>query len=260
MVEAVGDGRAAVEAASRFDPDLIVLDLNLLVLDGLDVCRQVRSRSSVPILVLSVRADEGDRVDALDHGADDHLAKPFGIEEPLARVRALLRRSGAHDAPRPKQFRLGAVDIDLSAHTVRLAGQDVRLTRTEWALLETLAEHPGRLLTHRWILEQVWGPGYGEDLGVLRVFVSQLRKKIEPDPDRASIILTDPGVGYRWVLRPTEERTEERERERERISLGRYFWPRATLRLVAPLPTPNFRVTVAAATIGADAGPCRQTR
>ena len=207
VVAAVGDGEAALAEAEIFNPGLVVVDLNLPGMDGMAVCRELRKRSSVPILVLSVRADESDKVEALDLGADDYLTKPFGIDELLARVRALLRRGGAGGQAPAARFVQDGVEIDLEAHTVRRDGSDVRLTRTEWALLEELARHPGRLLTHRWILEQVWGPPYGGDVDVLRVFVSQLRRKIEPDPERPSIVVTDPGVGYRWVLRPAGERS-----------------------------------------------------
>ncbi|MBI2238066.1 MAG: response regulator transcription factor [Actinobacteria bacterium] len=205
LVETAADGEEALAAAATFDPDLVVLDLNLPVLDGLAVCRQLRNRSSVPILVLSVREDESDKVAALDLGADDYLTKPFGTDEMMARVRALLRRAGTPAGRRPLRFRGDDVEIDLETHRIVRAGAEVRLTKTEWALLEVLARHPGKLLTHRWLLESVWGPGYEDDLDVLRVFISQLRRKIEPDPGRPRIITTDPGIGYRWLLRPAEE-------------------------------------------------------
>jgi two-component system KDP operon response regulator KdpE len=191
--------------AAAFQPDLVVLDLNLPALDGLSVCRQLRVWSPVPILVLSVREDEADKVAALDLGADDYLTKPFGIDELLARVRALLRRAGAQGAPKPVRFRTDELEIDLDTSSVTRAGAEVRLTKTEWALLTELCQHPGKLLTHRWLLEQVWGPGYAEDVDVLRVFISQLRKKLEQDPARPKLIATDPGIGYRWLLRPADE-------------------------------------------------------
>ena len=204
-VQSAGDGEAALTQAEDFNPGLVVLDLNLPGKDGVAVCRELRTWSSVPILVLSVRADESDKVEALDLGADDYLTKPFGIDELLARVRALLRRAGGGGPAASQRFAAGGVEIDVGSHTVRRDGSDVRLTKTEWALLEQFAAHPGRLLTHRWLLEQVWGEAYGHDVDVLRVFVSQLRRKIEPDPERPTVLLTDPGVGYRWVLRPTSE-------------------------------------------------------
>ena len=203
-VESAADGERAVDVAPAFAPDLVVLDLNLPGIDGLSVCRQIRSWSQVPIIVLSVREDESDKVAALDLGADDYLTKPFGIDELLARVRALLRRTVAIESRKPPRFVFGEVEVDLETRTIRRDGEDVHLTKTEWALVDAFTAHPGRLLTQRWLLEHVWGPGYTEDFNVLRVFVSQLRRKIEPDADRPQIIVTDPGVGYRWVLRPAE--------------------------------------------------------
>jgi two-component system, OmpR family, KDP operon response regulator KdpE len=195
------DGEEVVSVASTAQPDLVVLDLNLPGIDGLEVTRQLRRRSGVPILVLSVREDESDKVAALDLGADDYLTKPFGIEELMARVRALLRRTDSQTGRPPLRFRTNAgLVIDRDALRVERAGEEVRLTRTEWSLLEALSEHPGKLLTHHWLLERVWGPGYVGDVDVLRVFISQLRRKLEADPARPAIIATDPGVGYRWLL------------------------------------------------------------
>ncbi len=205
VVETRPEGESALRTADWFRPDLLVLDLNLPGIDGLTVCRRIRERSDVPILILSVREEESDKVEALNLGADDYLTKPFGIEEFLARVRALLRRSGGPGAALRGLFREGDVEIDLEDRSVRRDGHSVRLTRTEWALLEELSRHPGKLLTHRWLLERVWGPGYEDDLEVLRVFISQLRKKIEPEPSRPRLIVTDPGVGYRWTLSPGAE-------------------------------------------------------
>jgi two-component system, OmpR family, KDP operon response regulator KdpE len=204
-VQLATDGEEALSMVAAFQPDLVVLDLNLPALDGLSVCRQLRVWSSVPILVLSVREEEADKVAALDLGADDYLTKPFGIDELLARVRALLRRAGARGAPKPVRFRTDELEIDLDTSSITRAGAEVRLTKTEWALLTELCQHPGKLLTHRWLLERVWGPGYAEDVDVLRVFISQLRKKLEQDPARPKLIATDPGIGYRWLLRPTDE-------------------------------------------------------
>ena len=204
-VELATDGEEALAVAAAFQPDLVVLDLNLPALDGLEVCRQLRGWSSVPILVLSVREDEPDKVAALDLGADDYLTKPFGIDELMARVRALLRRAGAQGAPRLVRFHTDDLEIDLDARRVTGAGIEVHLTKTEWALLTELCQHPGKLLTHRWLLERVWGPGYAGDVDVLRVFISQLRKKLEQDPARPRLIATDPGIGYRWLLRPADE-------------------------------------------------------
>jgi two-component system KDP operon response regulator KdpE len=205
QVQLATDGQEALTVAAAFQPDLVVLDLNLPALDGLEVCRRLRGWSQVPILVLSVREDEPEKVAALDLGADDYLTKPFGIDELMARVRALLRRAGAQGTARPARFRAHELEIDLDARRVTRSGVEVRLTRTEWGLLAELCQHPGKLLTHHWLLERVWGPGYAGDVDVLRVFISQLRKKLEHDPGRPKLIATDPGIGYRWLLRPAEE-------------------------------------------------------
>jgi two-component system KDP operon response regulator KdpE len=204
-VELAADGEQALAAASTFDPDLVVLDLNMPVKDGLAACRELRSWSQVPILVLSVREDESDKVAALDLGADDYLTKPFGVGELMARVRALLRRAGAQGTAVAARYMTEHLEIDLEAHRVTRDGAEIRLTKTEWSLLEELSRHPGKLLTHGWLLEHVWGSAYADDVDVLRVFVSQVRRKIEEDPRRPKIIATDPGIGYRWLLRPSEE-------------------------------------------------------
>lgn len=201
-VEVAVDGEDALSTFGSFQPELVVLDLNLPGIDGVEVCRRLRSWSAVPILVLSVREDEAEKVAALDLGADDYLTKPFGVPELVARVRALLRRSEPARAPR--RFVADSVSIELDSRTVRRDGKPVHLTKTEWSLLEALAHHPGKLLTHGWLLQHVWGEGYGEDVEVLRVFVSQLRRKIEPDPARPTLVVTEPGVGYRWTRPATE--------------------------------------------------------
>jgi two-component system KDP operon response regulator KdpE len=203
VVEVAAGGEEGLGSVRTFDPDLMMLDLNLPELDGLEVCRRVRAWSAVPILVLSVREEEADKVAALDLGADDYLTKPFGVEELMARVRALLRRTG-QGSPGPFRFREGNLDIDLSNHTIARGDTEIHLTKTEWLLLETLAQHPGKLLTHSWLLDRVWGTGYEGDVDVLRVFISQLRRKIEADPRRPRIVVTDSGIGYRWLLRPSE--------------------------------------------------------
>jgi two-component system KDP operon response regulator KdpE len=201
-VDAAADGPEALDQAAAQPPDLIVLDLNMPTLGGLEVCRRIRAWSSVPILVLSVREDEPEKIAALDLGADDYLTKPFGVGELLARVRALLRRTDGGSERKPPVFRAGTIEIDMETHTVVRAGQDVHLTKTEWGLLEALTGAYGKLLTHRWLLEHVWGSGYEDDVEVLRVFVSQLRRKVEPDPRRPEVIVTEPGIGYRWNVHP----------------------------------------------------------
>ncbi|MCI4355018.1 MAG: response regulator transcription factor [Thermoplasmata archaeon] len=208
VVEVAVDGEEALDLAESFAPDLVVLDLNLPGIDGFEVCRRLRTWTSTPIIVLSVREDETDKVEALDLGADDYLTKPFGIDELLARIRASLRRVEDRASQTIPHFRSGGLDIDLVQRRVTRDGQGVRLTKTEWGLLEAFAAHPGKLLTHTWLLQTVWGGGYAEDVDVLRVFISQLRKKIELDPTRPAIIVTEPGVGYRWVLRPEQTTTE----------------------------------------------------
>jgi two-component system KDP operon response regulator KdpE len=210
-VEEAPDGESALDLEAATRPDLVVLDLNLPGIDGLEVCRRLRKRSSVPILVLSVREEEQDKVAVLDLGADDYLTKPFGTEELMARVRALLRRAPGGTSARA--FSSDGLDLDLDARRVSRDGVEIKLTRTEWHLLEALAEHPGKLLTHRYLLERVWGTGYAEDLDVLRVFVSQLRRKIETDHTRPKLILTDQGVGYRWAApRPSASGSTDRSR------------------------------------------------
>ena len=194
------DGADALDLAATRSPALVIMDLNMPVMGGLEATRRIRAWSSVPILVLSVRDEEEDKIAALDIGADDYLSKPFGTGELLARVRALLRRGESAERPQPSV--IGDVTIDVAAHRVARGGEDVHLTKTEWGLLEALTAHPGKLLTPRWLLQQVWGEPYGDDVEVLRVFVSQLRHKIEPDPRRPQAIVTEPGIGYRWSLRP----------------------------------------------------------
>ena len=201
-VEMAVNGEEALSLARSWDPDVVVLDLNLPDVDGITICRRLRAWSEVPIIVLSVREDESDKVEALDAGAEDYLTKPFGVDELLARVRVQLRRKDGDEVRAAAKFSHDGILIDLDAQQVIRDDEGVRLTKTEWALLMTLASHPGKLLTHNWLLERVWGPGYTDDLDVLRVFVSQLRRKIERDPARPSIILTEPGVGYRWALHP----------------------------------------------------------
>jgi two-component system, OmpR family, KDP operon response regulator KdpE len=193
-------GRAALETAEREKPDLIVLDLGLPDIDGVDVCRTVRETMSVPIVVLSARGGENDKVRALDLGADDYVTKPFGAEELLARIRAALRRS---DSPAPASGPIirGELVIDRERFRVVRAGEEVRLTPKEFELLTLtfLAQHPGRVLTHRTILKAIWGPNALDQPEHLRVLVGALRKKIEPNPSSPKYILTEPWIGYRFA-------------------------------------------------------------
>ena len=191
-------GRAAVQALERDTPDLIVLDLGLPDIDGVEVCRIVRETHNVPIVVLSARGAEGDKVRALDLGADDYVTKPFGAEELLARIRAALRRS---DAPPPASEPIvrGNLVIDRERFRVLSDGDEVRLTPKEFELLTFLAQHPGRVLTHRTILKAIWGPNAVDQPEHLRVLVGALRKKIEANPASPQYILTEPWVGYRFA-------------------------------------------------------------
>ena len=191
-------GRAALEAVERDKPDLIVLDLGLPDIDGVEVCRQVRQTVSVPILVLSARGAEGDKVSALDAGADDYVTKPFGAEELLARIRATLRRV-ENPSPPSEPIVRGDLVIDRERFRVLRDGEEVRLTPKEFELLTFLAQHPGRVLTHRTILKAVWGTHAVDQPEHLRVLVGSLRKKIEPNPSSPKYILTEPWVGYRFA-------------------------------------------------------------
>ena len=189
-------GRGAVETAEREQPDLIVLDLGLPDMDGVDVCRIVRESSSVPIVVLSARGSEGDKVRALDLGADDYVTKPFGAEELLARIRVALRRSETPAGSQP--IVRGGLVIDRERFRVLRDGEEVRLTPKEFELLTYLAQHPGRVLTHRTILKAIWGPHAVDQPEHLRVLIGTLRRKIESNPASPKYILTEPWVGYRF--------------------------------------------------------------
>jgi two-component system, OmpR family, KDP operon response regulator KdpE len=191
-------GRAALEAVDRDQPDLIVLDLGLPDIDGVEVCRQVRETLNVPILVLSARGAEGDKVRALDAGADDYVTKPFGAEEMLARIRAALRRVESPSPPTEPIVR-GELVIDRERFRVMRDGEELRLTPKEFELLTFLAQRPGRVLTHRAILKAIWGPNAVDQPEHLRVLVGALRKKIEPNPSSPKYILTEPWVGYRFA-------------------------------------------------------------
>ncbi|TAK36603.1 MAG: response regulator transcription factor [Chloroflexota bacterium] len=197
QVETAETGREAVEQYSYQHPDLILLDLGLPDMDGLDVIREVRTRSNTPIVVLSVRGAERDKVAALDLGADDYLTKPFGVDELLARIRVALRHAARPTSGSAAVFRTGDLEVDLEQRQVRVGGQDVHLSPTEYELLKAFIACPGKVLTDRMLLRQIWGPGYGAEAHYLHVYVARLRKKIEADPQNPRYLMTDPGVGYR---------------------------------------------------------------
>jgi two-component system KDP operon response regulator KdpE len=197
--EAPTQQRGLIETGTR-KPDLLVLDLGLPDGDGLDLIRDVRTWSSVPIIVLSARADETDKIAALDAGADDYLTKPFGVGELLARVRANLRRPRAVAAETgDAAFRFGSVEVDPRSRLVRREGAEVHLTPIEYRLLSVLVANPGRVLTHRQLLREVWGPSHSEQSHYLRIYMGHLRQKLEADPAQPRHLLTETGVGYRLV-------------------------------------------------------------
>jgi two-component system KDP operon response regulator KdpE len=225
-VHVAASGTEALEVAGRYPPDLVILDLGLPDLDGVEVIQGLRGWTKAPIIVLSGRADSSDKVEALDAGADDYITKPFGVEELLARMRAAVRRTRpADDLPK---VTLGQLVIDLAAKRVTrqapvpagagadadpdptsaaaaasaAASEDIRLTPTEWHLLEVLLRNPGKLLTRSQLLTEVWGPGYADATGNLRLYMAQLRRKLEPDSARPRWLITEPGMGYRYQPSP----------------------------------------------------------
>ena len=201
QVRAVGTGEEAVVAVAGGEPELVLLDLGLPDLDGTEVIRRVRAFSAVPIIVVSVRDRQADKVAALDAGADDYVTKPFGVEEVLARLRATLRRSHPAETSPPVVVS-GALEVDLGRQLVTLDGESVHLTKTEYALLEAFVTNPGKLLTHQWLLRRVWGPSYQVESHYLRVYVRSLRRKLGDQATAPRLILTEPGVGYRWIAEP----------------------------------------------------------
>lgn len=192
-------GEAALSSAATAEPDLVVLDLGLPDIDGLDVARRIRAFSKVPIIVLTVEDALASKVAALDAGADDYVTKPFAMDELLARMRAALRRASGPAEDEPPELTFGDIQIDLVKQLVRRNGEKLHLTPTEYRLLEAMVTNPGKLLTHRWLLSRVWGPTYGDESQYLRVFVGQLRKKLEDDANAPKWIHTEAGVGYRWT-------------------------------------------------------------
>jgi two-component system, OmpR family, KDP operon response regulator KdpE len=196
---AAATGRDGLLQAATRRPDVVILDLGLPDLDGVEVVRRLREWSRVPIIVLSVRDREEDKVAALDAGADDYLTKPFGAGELLARLRVAQRH--AQPMQETVVFRSGALEVDLAARLVSVGGKEVRLTATEYSFLRLLVQHAGKVLTHRQILQAVWGPGYVDQTHYLRVYVARLREKLEAVPDQPEIIVTEPGVGYRLLVK-----------------------------------------------------------
>ena len=194
------NGKEALAAAMAIRPDLIILDLGLPDMDGVEVLRRLREWTQVPIIILSVRDREDEKVSALDSGADDYVTKPFGIGELLARMRVALRKS-IPQSPEPV-YRVDGLEVDLEHRRVFVQGKEVQLTATEYDLLRLLVAHGGKVLTHNQILRQIWGPAYVEQPHLLRVNISNLRRKIEPEPDRPRYILTELGVGYRLKMNP----------------------------------------------------------
>lgn len=190
-----GSGQEALSAVVADRPEVIILDLGLPDMDGVDVVRQLREWSQIPIIILSVRDREADKIHALDAGADDYLTKPFGLGELMARLRAALRRASRTSAE--PVFTAGELEVDLRRRVVTVAGEEVRLTPTEYDLLRALVMEAGKVLTHRYLLRQVWGPVHEKDVHLLRVNISNLRQKLEPEPARRRHIITEPGVGYR---------------------------------------------------------------
>ena len=192
----VSSGEAALEEAAATPADIVVLDLGLPGMDGVDVIRRLREWTSVPIIVLSARHAAEDKVEALDAGADDYVTKPFGLEELLARLRAAARRGTAR--PEPPRVQTAEFSVDLAARRVVRDGKDVRLTPTEWSILALLVRQPGTLVTQRELLTQVWGPAYAKEAQYLRVYMAQLRRKLERDPSNPRHLRTEAGIGYRF--------------------------------------------------------------
>ena len=196
------DGQHALEMAVDHKPDIILLDLGMPRLDGVQVIEAVRGWSQAPILVISGRSGSAEKVEALDAGAEDYVTKPFSMDELLARIRVLTRRIGQDEGDSEPVIAFGSVRVDLTSHTVTRDGANVRLTPTEWRVLELLIHNEGRLVTRQTMLSQVWGSEHVTDTGYLRLYISQLRKKLEPEPSNPRYLITDAGMGYRLVLDP----------------------------------------------------------
>jgi two-component system KDP operon response regulator KdpE len=205
-VATAGNGETALDRLATEPVDLVILDLSLPGIDGHEVIGRLRSFSDVPVLVLSVRESQDDKVAALDAGADDYVTKPFAIGELLARMRAVERRTQVGTGASSSVLRFDDLEVDLSRQLVRLGQTAVHLTKTEYRLLEAFVTHPGKLLTHGWLLSTVWGPGYGRETHYVRVYVRALRRKLGDDPGRPRFIVTESGLGYRWRPEPEDDR------------------------------------------------------
>lgn len=205
-VQTAASGEEAIETLSRWRPDLVIIDLLLPSMDGIELTRQIRATSPVPIIVLSAIGDEHKKVEALESGADDYITKPFGMEELLARVRSALRRTIILSGVEPV-FKSGDLSINFERREVRIENEPVRLTPTEYDLLKYMVQYSGKVLTHRTLLTAIWGEAYADQAQYLRVFIGQLRKKLERNTARPKYILTDPGVGYRFAPVVEEEGT-----------------------------------------------------
>jgi two-component system, OmpR family, KDP operon response regulator KdpE len=202
-VEIASDGLAGLRRAFETKPDLVLLDIMMPRMDGWEMCRRLRDISDVPIIVVSARGRESDIVQALETGADDYLVKPFGATELIARVHALLRRTGYREATGTRPLSFGSVKVDLKRHRISKDGNEVSLTPTEFRLLSTLVRSAGRVLPHRYLLSEIWGAQYADELQYLRLYVRYLREKLEEDPNQPKLILTEWGIGYR--LRPPDD-------------------------------------------------------
>ncbi len=196
--DSAADGAAALRLAAARHPDVVVLDLGLPDMDGVEVIRGLRGWTRTPIIVLSARHSSDEKVQALDAGADDYVTKPFGMDELLARLRAAVRRAEPAGGGEEDVVEAGGFTVDLAAKKVNRDGRDVRLTPTEWHLLEVLVRHTGRLVGQKQLLQEVWGPSYGTETNYLRVYMAQLRRKLEADPSHPRHFITEPGMGYRF--------------------------------------------------------------
>jgi two-component system KDP operon response regulator KdpE len=199
QADTAATGEEALRLFGMLNPDLVILDLGLPDIDGLEVIRRLRLETAAPIIVLSVRGAERDKVAALDLGADDYVTKPFGVDELLARVRVALRHASRPAAGRAPVFRVGDLEVDLEKRRVRVGSREVHLTPIEYDLLKVLVSHPNRVITDRALLRQVWGPQYGDEAHYLHVYAARLRKKLEVDPQSPRYLITEPGVGYRLL-------------------------------------------------------------